>query len=456
MAGCGDGSAATRAPPTSRRQVLSNFTAEAARSRGGPEWLRRRRLEALDRFAAAQLPTESEEVWRYSRIDDLDLDAFAPVPADGPVGPAGPGADGAGARAALDRLTSAAGARAGLLAVRNGRVSGVELDPGLAAKGVVLGPLAAHDAAAESFGAVAGADDPFVDLATAFVDDGALLAVPAGVAVTEPIVVVHWMDAAGSAVFPRLVVRLGPAAQATVVELVASADGALLCAPVAELDVGDGANLDYLGVQSLGRSAWQLGHQASRVGRDASLRSFSVALGGWYARLRTDSRLTGQGGSARLLALYFGDGEQMHDFRTLQEHAAPKTTSDLVFKGAVRDTARGVYSGLIRVRRGAAGTNAFQTNRNLVLSEGAHADSVPNLEIEENDVRCSHASAVGPVDEDQRYYLESRGVPPEVANRLIVLGFFDDLLQRAPVAGLRRPLRAAVAAKAAGVGEAGS
>ena len=134
--------------------------------------------------------------------------------------------------------------------------------------------------------------------------------------------------------------------------------------------------------------------------------------------------------SAELLAAFFGDADQMHDFRTLQEHAAPKTTSDLVFKGAVGGTARSVYSGLIRMRRGAKGANAFQTNRNLVLSDGAHADSVPNLDIEENDVRCSHASAVGPVDTQQRFYLESRGVPGAVAERLIVLGFFAELLER--------------------------
>ena len=138
--------------------------------------------------------------------------------------------------------------------------------------------------------------------------------------------------------------------------------------------------------------------------------------------------------------------------RQLQDHDAPRTTSDLLFKGAVEDQAQSVYSGLIRVRKGARGTNAFQTNRNLVLSDGAHADSVPNLEIEENDVRCSHASAVGPIDEDQRYYLESRGVPPAVADRLIVLGFFDEILDRTPVPGLRELLRGAVAAKLTGDG----
>ncbi len=137
----------------------------------------------------------------------------------------------------------------------------------------------------------------------------------------------------------------------------------------------------------------------------------------------------------------------MHDFRTLQDHDAPKTTSDLLFKGAVEDESRAVYSGLIRIRKGAAGTNAFQTNRNLVLGEGAHADSVPNLEIEENDVKCSHASAVGPIDEEQRYYLEARGLPPEAAERLIVLGFFEEILDDIHITGLHEPLRQAVAAK---------
>jgi Fe-S cluster assembly protein SufD len=195
---------------------------------------------------------------------------------------------------------------------------------------------------------------------------------------------------------------------------------------------------------------WQLGYQASRVGRDATLSSAVVALGGDYARVRTDSRLAGQGGTSNLVAVYFGDGDQTHDFRTLQDHEGPKTTSDLLFKGAVEDRSHSVYTGLIRVRPGAAGTNAFQTNRNLVLSQGAHADSVPNLEIEDNDVRCSHASAVGPVDEDQRYYLEARGVPPEVADRLIVLGFFDEVIERTPVPGLRELLRRALADKLGG------
>jgi Fe-S cluster assembly protein SufD len=175
--------------------------------------------------------------------------------------------------------------------------------------------------------------------------------------------------------------------------------------------------------------------------------SAAVALGGSYARVRTTAALVAPGGSSRQLAVYFGSDRQMHDFRTLQDHRAPRTTSDLLYKGVVANRSHSVYTGLIRVEKGAAGTNAYQTNRNLVLHEGAHADSVPNLEIEDNDVRCSHASAVGPISEDQRFYLESRGVPTQVAERLIALGFLDEVLADLPGAPGSVVLRRAVADK---------
>jgi Fe-S cluster assembly protein SufD len=137
----------------------------------------------------------------------------------------------------------------------------------------------------------------------------------------------------------------------------------------------------------------------------------------------------------------------MHDFRTIQDHVAPKTHSDLLFKGAVKDVAKSVYTGLIRIGHEARGAAAYQTNRNLTLSEGAWAESVPNLDIQTNDVKCSHASTVGPIDEEQRFYLESRGIRPEVAERLVVLGFFDEVLERLPIATMRAELRARVAQK---------
>jgi Fe-S cluster assembly protein SufD len=215
--------------------------------------------------------------------------------------------------------------------------------------------------------------------------------------------------------------------------------------PVTELAVGDDATLAYVSVQALGADTWQLASQASTIGAHATLHSFAVALGGTYARLRTDSALQGEGGTSMLRAAFIGRDDQMLDFRTLQDHLAPRTTSDLLFMGAVADHSHSVYSGLIRVRRGAVKSDAMQTNHNLVLDEGAHADSVPNLDIEENDVKCSHGSTVGPVDEDQQYYLESRGVEPDVAERLIVAGFFEAIADQVPIAGTRSMIGRALA-----------
>lgn len=339
--------------------------------------------------------------------------------------------------------------------VRNGRIAAVELDGALASRGVAVGALSETTDGDDLLGSVAASVDPFVDLNVAFLGDGVVVRVPPEVVVEHPLLVLHWVDAPGAAVFPRLIVHAGRSSGIRVLDHVGSPEGtAPLVVPVVELDVAEDADVGYLAIQDLDHHAWQIAYQASRVRERATLSSSVVALGGSYARVRTDSELAGRDGTSHLLAAYFGDGEQMHDFRTMQDHAAPHTTSNLLFKGAVEDDSHAVYSGLIRVRKGAAGTDAQQTNRNLVLTAGARADSVPNLEIEENDVRCTHASAVGPVDEDQRYYLEARGVPPEVAERLIVLGFFDDILanEHAPVPSLRSLLRGAVATKLAGAG----
>jgi Fe-S cluster assembly protein SufD len=300
---------------------------------------------------------------------------------------------------------------------------------------------------AVAVGDVAGEPDALVALNEAFMSGPLTVRVARGTIVERPIVVVHWIDEPNGAVFPRTLVTIEEDAQARVIEIVASSDVACLAVPVTELDVEAAGRLGYLNVQVLGPRAWQIGLQASRVGRDGDLVSQSIAFGGNYARVRTDSTLTGKGASSRLLAAYFGDGDQMHDFRTVQDHAGPKTVSDLLFKGAVANTSHSVYTGLIHIEKGAAGSKAFQTNRNLVLDEGAHADSVPNLEIEESDVRCSHASAVGPIDEEQHFYLESRGVPPKVADRLITLGFLDEVLEQTPVPSMLPWLRSTLQAK---------
>ena len=273
-------------------------------------------------------------MWRYSRIEELDLEAYAPLG----TGEAGRAEAEVALPPRLQAVVDAVPERAGLLVLRDGRVVHSRLDPAVAGRGVTMGPVQDQSGSDELLGSLAGAADVFVDLNTAFMVDAAVVRVPPGVAVEQPILVLHWLEDEGAAVFPRLVVRTETASQVSVLDYVASPDGAaIFSAPVVELDAGEASNLSYLGVQELGRSAWQVGHQASRADRDATLVSSLVALGGDYARVSTDSRLEGQGGTSRLRAVYFGDGHQMHDFRTLQDHDAPKTTSDLLFKGAVQD-----------------------------------------------------------------------------------------------------------------------
>src|SRR6266550_1396755 len=410
---------------------MSNFTPETARALPGPGWLTERRRAAAERFASAALPTPSEEAWRYSRIDELDLDGYRPAAADGKGTFVSPSVD-----------------RAATVRVLNGTVVGIDLDDAYAAKGLVVADIARLAEPPAALGACAdGSPDAFTVLNDAFLAGGALISVPDGMVVEHPIVVEHWVCGAGGASFPRTVVTMGEDSEAQVLERFTSPADDHLVVPVTELVVGDAARLRFVGMQDHGPDIWQLALVRSTVGRDATLRASAVALGGDYARLRSEALLTGSGASSEMVAVYFANESQMLDFRTLQDHDAPHTTSELLFKGAVEDEANSVYSGLIRLRPSAQRANATQTNRNLVLSEGASAKSIPNLEIECDDVRCAHASAVGPIDADQLYYLATRGVPPEVAERLIVFGFFEDAIDRLAFGAGAERLRAAVTRK---------
>jgi Fe-S cluster assembly protein SufD len=429
--------------------MLDHFSVDAARDLPGPAWLAERRLAAAERLRDVVWPTTDEEIWRYSRIGELDLQRFRPVSSAELGEPGVEGAPGGGP------IAAEAGERAGLIVVRNGRVVHHALDEALAAQGVEVCGLAtcAFESVAGALGACSDASpDAFTVLHDAFLAGGAFVKVPRGVVVDRPIVVLHWSEGDGLASFPHTLVVAEEGAEVTIFDRYGSTDtgpgttGHLVDA-VVELLVADNAHVRYLSVQEHGPRTWQVALQRAHIGRDASLNSSVVALGGDYARLRSESLLAGDGAESDLTAVYFGDGSQMLDFRTLQDHVAPHTRSDLLFKGAVEDTAQSVYSGLIRIRRDAQKANAFQTNRNLVLTEGAEAKSVPNLEIEADDVKCSHASTVGPIDEDQLYYLATRGVAPEEAERLIVLGFFDDVFDRLPVPSLVAPLRRSVVEK---------
>ena len=426
------------------RFPLSAFTVDAAAGLGGPQWLRARRTAAAARFASATLPSSEEEVWRYSRIADLDLEAWD-LAAETTSDEVTPG---------RSNGSDAPGEGAGpIIELTDGRLTAIRLPQAWAEQGVFVGTATeVDDASAARLGAVAGeGPDVFATLNDAFAADPLVVSVPERVHLEEPLVIHHRFQCAGAAAFPRLVVHVGAGGSATVVDHATSADAPVLVVPLTELSVGPRARLDVAVVQELGPCSWELGSLVADVGQEGHLRVGLVALGGDYARLRTDCRLSGRGAHGELRAAYFGDGDQTLDFRTFQYHDAPDTSSNLLFKGAVGGRSRSVYTGLIRVDKAARGTNAFQTNRNIKLSDDAWAESVPNLEIETNDVHCSHASTVGPVDAEQRFYLESRGVPPQVAERLLVSGFFDEVVRDLPGVGVADAVRARISDKLDGV-----
>jgi len=399
----------------------------------GPAWLVERRRAAAERFASTALPSTDEEVWRYSRIGDLDLERYRLAGPDDAAG-AGPAASElvvlAAGVAAVIRTSAGVPVEVDLPAGNRLDVRwGDELDAD-APLGAALGEV--HDALGHLHDAIAA---PVV------------VRVPDGVDAGR-IVVVHEAPADALCTAPRLVVQIGQAAAVEVVELHCGPDGvASLSLPVTELLVGRDARLHHCTVQLLGDTAWQVGRLASRVEQGGHLAAGAVALGGDYARSRIDTAMAGRGAHGEITAAYFGDGTQLLDFRTFQDHVAPDTTSNLLFKGALGEKGASVYTGLIKIRPEARGSQAFQTNRNLKLSDDAWAESVPNLEIENNEVQCSHASTVGPVDPEQRFYLESRGVPTGRAERLIVRGFFDEVLAGLPLGAYEPAVRAAVERK---------
>lgn len=351
---------------------------------------------------ALALPSTEEEIWRYSRINELDMSKFA-----------------------SGKLTTT---------VEGGE--SVQLSGAAATALVGAGMHVQPDVFAQL-----NTDNP----------DVIALQIGKNKVHTQTVVITHSVDKSGVVAYPRLVIDAAENSEIVVVERFTSADNVhSLVVPVVEVHAAQSARVTYLAINELGKNTWQIGHQVAVGERDSNVRLFTVALGGDYARMRAEVRLVGQGASAQQTALYFADGTQMHDFRTLQSHEAPRTHSDLLFKGAVKDTSKSVYTGLIKITENGTKTEAFQTNRTLTLSRGAWAESVPNLEIETNDVKCSHASTVGPIDDDQRFYLESRGVPPEIAERLVVFGFFDEVIDRLPQSEFLAGIRDKVIAKLGG------
>ena len=408
-----------------------------------------RRDAAAKRLSDLTAPDTHDEHWKYSPAIGHDLELLASAPA----------ASAAVADASVELPTAlvavldATGPRAGLVVVMNGRVVRAEVDAELAARGLALGGVADVESADAIVGSIALDADWLGSAHTSRLIDAAVIDVPRGMVLAAPLVVVQWISEAGAVVAPHVTLRAGEQSEFTLLEFRASADVEAHAATTVELDIGPAANVTYVGVQDLGREVWEAATVWSRTHRDATLHSQLISLGGRYARVDLQAFLPGTGSTTEIAAIYFGDGDQVHDFRSTQDHTSIKGTSHFLLKGAAADESRGIYNGVIRIHQGAKGTDAFLTNRNLVLSDGAGIDSIPNLEIvNENDLRnCGHAAATGPVDEEHVFYLESRGVPTDVAQKLIVFGFFEEVVAALAVPGLRDLLRQAIARKVAAI-----
>jgi len=432
--------------------TTGTFDAAVARAlgeRGGdPHWLIERRVEALERFEALPWPDQGIEAWRYTELKGFALDHFDPLPEPHP---------GAETLDGIPEEVQAAigdvGERAGFAVQLDSDTVHMSLDPSLASKGVVFDTIG-HAAAAYpdpvrdalGFAGVSASDEKFATLASAFMGGGTYVYVPRGVEVALPLQSFRWITKAGVAVFPRTVIAAEEGASVTYIDHYRSGQlgGEALAVGNVEIYAHPASNVSYLAVQEWGNTVWHFSMQRAIVQRDATLRSLAATLGGKLSRSVVESILDGPGAHSEMLGVYFADSDQHFDHRSLQEHRAPNSSSDLYYKGALTGRSRAVYSGLIHIAKEAQKVDSWQANRNLILSDEAKADSIPYLEIEANDVRCGHAASVGPPDEEQTFYLQSRGLDHEEAEHLIVKGFFQEILDRVRVPEVRDALERAV------------
>lgn len=409
-----------------------------------PAFVRSLRERAFREYTALPIPSQETEEWRYTDLADLDLSLLPFV-----EGAHASSLDGVPGE--IQSALGVVGDRAGMRIQHDSTTLLCHLDPVLAAKGVIFDDLdraaAAHPELVEPYlhALVPTGRTKLTALHGAFRTSGTFLYVPEGVTVELPIQTFTYLDADGAAVFPHTLVVAGRDSQVTVIDRFASPDLThALSDAVVELHVGPAARVRYVSLQEWGDGVTHLSVQRARVAKDSELRTIAVGFGGTLARAEAESELAEEGGFSEMLGVFFADGDQHFDHRTEQDHVAPNCTSDLLYKGALRDASRGVYSGWVHVRPGAQKTSAMQTSRNVILSESAFARAIPNLEIEANDVRCGHAASVGPVEDEQLFYLMSRGIPRKAAERLIVFGFFNEVLERISLDEVRTSVSEAI------------
>jgi Fe-S cluster assembly protein SufD len=404
-----------------------------------PAWWLETKKAAWNQFNALPMPSRTDETWRFSSLSTLDLDGFE-LPED--------------ASQHIPNLSDFPHA-AEIIYSNRQLVARSTLPAELVEQGVIFAPL---DEALTQHGDLVKkyfqklpanlGSEKFVSLNTAFTGTGALLYVPKGVEITSPFVVQHTLSGTNKAAFPHTIVILEDNAKATLVEFFVSADKARhFASGVNDLHAGPGAQLTYVGAQNW--SADTLAFQTNSIvaERDAKVLSLNVHLGGRQARHESHSRLLGPGAHSEMLALTVATGDHEFDQRTLQTHVSPNTTSNLLYKNALLDTATTIFSGLIIVEPDAQKTDAYQKNRNLLLSDEAQAHSLPGLEIQANDVRCSHGSTSSRIEPEQEFYLQARGIKPEAAKQMLVFAFFEEVLNKLENEDLHASLRTLIESK---------
>lgn len=430
-----DGTLNAVAPEAGRTVELlgvSEGTVERLSQRlGEPDWLLSARLDAFERFRALPVPSSvTDEDWRRTKAFDADFFSHQ-IPILKPVQVRSIEA----LHPELRVSEFSEGGASGVLLEQHSlgihRFSSEELE----GKGVVLADLSA---AAREYPqlvrryapSAAPGENKFEALCRALFTNGVFLYVPAGVRVSFPIWLGLYADADGSLVLPRSIVVAEPGSEVTVFEEYLSPNGreASAASALHEVFVGEDARVTVVSLQYWGRSVRAFASHRFRIQRGGRLISLVASLGGAATKAFVRASLLGPGAESQMFGLLFGRAKQHFDHTTIQDHVAPHTTSNLLYRAALRDEARSVYAGLIRVRPEAVRADAYQANRNLLLSREARADSLPKLEIETDDVRCTHGATVGPVDEEQAFYLMSRGLSKAEAERMIVEGFFEDVI----------------------------
>ncbi|MCP2014932.1 Fe-S cluster assembly protein SufD [Deinococcus sp. HSC-46F16] len=443
------------------------FTEQLSQA-SGPEWLTAKRRESLDLFNRLDVPNEGVEAWKYTRVD-VDFGELRPHPKRERVTDisALPGS-------VQKRLTST---DVGAYLVLDGPdvVYATELPAELREKGVIFTDLKTAveqhaDKVQQYLYSVVPAEVPddttiaapgttpskspdpsegkFSALAAALWTNGAFVYVPRGVEVELPLGSFRVMSEAGTYTATRTLVVAEENAQVTFIDEQDSEElpGTYAIGAV-ELVVKSGARLRYVSIQNWGKGVTHIQRQRGDVHRDATLNSLVVTMGGTLSRTEMQSYLRGQGSDSEMLALYFANEDQHFDHYTLQHHAAPHAHSDLLYKGVNADQSVGVFSGMIKVDLGAQKTDAYQKHRTLMLSSEAQNFSVPQLEINANDVRCSHGSTTGPVNQEALFFLRSRGIHKELAEKMLVTAFLEDVLSRVPLQSVVKYIEGIIAEK---------